>query len=127
MLDDLQDKNILHMHTKIIHNRVIRSTERNNKPSIVRNLPAGAHVYKQASWDLRGLYNKFQNVTWASEYPLERLTITKTRPVNIVRAGVVIRRGYEELMSIPLPGVQDLAEDPHLEGVTYEIPKTIFI
>ena len=87
----------------------------------------GEHVYRQASWDLRGLYNKFQNLTWASEYPLERLAITEIRPMHIIRGGVVIGRGYEELMSIPLPGTQELTEDPHLQGVTYERPETIFI
>lgn len=47
--------------------------------------------------------------------------------MNIVRGGVVIGRGFEELMSTPLLGIQGLTEDPHLVGVTYERPETIFI
>ena len=124
---NLQRGHELHMHTKIIHNRVIRSKQLNTKPSIIRNLPVGAFAFRQASWDLRELYDKFQNYTWASEYPLERLTISGARPMHIVRGGVVIGRGFEELMSIPLPGVQHLTEDPYLQGVTYERPEKIFI
>lgn len=127
-LDNLQGKNsgFIPLHSKLIHHRSLRSKELNPKPRLLAK-SEGRPVYRQASFDVRALYDKFKAFEFTSTFALERLCITGIHPRNIVKEGRVIGRGSEEVASVPLPGVNHLEEQPELKNVTYVDTGTTFV
>ena len=47
--------------------------------------------------------------------------------MDISKDGQCIDRGYQEMTSVPLPGIKDLKEDLHLKDVTYTGIPTMYI
>lgn len=106
------------LHSKLIYNRSLRTRELNRKPSIVKK-SEGRAVYRSATFDVRGLYDKFKTLDFTSTFALERLCITGIHTMDIVKDGRVIGRGCEEVASVSLPGIDRLEEQIELKDVTY--------
>ena len=116
------------LQTSVIGNKMVRSTAENRAPHIQRRLSGtGVTVKQLASWDLRNLYNKYRDHTWAENFPLQRLTIAEVKSRDIWKYGEIIGRGCPELASVPLPGIKHLEQDAALEDVTYEGYERIFV
>ena len=108
-------------HTSVINNKTLRSKNCNNAPHIQRKLSGtGLTATRLASWDVRDLYAKYRDNTWAADFPLQRLCITEVRSMDICKDGEIIGRGCPELASVPLPGIKHLEQDAALEDVTYK-------
>ena len=117
-LDTLQDPTYIPLHSKLIDHRFVRSRELNTK-SVSSAKSGGRPVYRKSSFDVRGLHHNFKAFAFTSTFALERLCITGTHHMNIVKEGRVIGRGSEEVASVPLPGIDHLEEQPELTNVTY--------
>lgn len=118
----------LPLHTNILDSKRLQTKVVNQKPSIVSKLSnSGQFVYRLASFDLRPLYPKFQTISWTSDFPLARLSLTEMTPFDMIKDGRKIGRGYREVASVPLPGIEQLEEEPELRDVTYVKPKVIHI
>ena len=111
------------LQTRIIHNRRLQTRIVNENPSLLSRLPDGQVVYRLATFDLREFYNKFKDVMWAANFPLERLCLSELNSCDIVKDGILIGRGCREMASVPLPGVQRLGTEPELQGVEYVQPR----
>ena len=126
-LNLLQGRSGIPMHTKITHTRLVRSKLRNTKPSVVRRLSKDAICNTQASFDVRDLYVRFQNISWASDFPLERFTIGEIHTYDIVKNSEVIGRGSPEIANVPLPGIECLETEPELQDVAYIKSRRLFL
>ena len=116
------------LHTQIIQSKRVRTKIPNESAHIRRKLAGtDATVYKLASWDLRDLYHKFQNFTWAADFALERLSIVEIHAKDIWKDGRLIGRGSKEVASVPLPGIKRLGEQSALQNVTYKRSPQIFV
>lgn len=115
------------LQTKIIHNRNLQLRTANTKPSVISQLSQGQVAYRLASFDVRDLYSKFKDVTWAANFALERLSLSLIGSRDIVKDGRIIGRGFQETASVPLPGVKRLEAEPELQGVEYVRPRAIFL
>ena len=126
--DDWEDPSAVPLHTKIIHNRSLKTKEVNTKPSIVSKLSGtGQVVYMLASFDVRALYEKFQTISWASDFALERLVLGSMHPRIMVKDDRITGRGFQEVASVPLPGFEHLEKEIELQDVTYVEPKLTFL
>ncbi|KAG6999556.1 hypothetical protein G7Y79_00034g069790 [Physcia stellaris] len=115
------------LHVQILGNNRLWTKEANAKPSILRKLPKEFVLFRKARFDIGDFYTKFQNMTWASEFPLERLCIGGMQRFDIIKDGRSIDRGYEELASVPLPGIKQSEEDPFLKHTEYAKIKRIIL
>lgn len=116
------------LQTSVIGNKMVRSKTENRSPHVQRRLSGTGVTLKQLpSWDLRNLYNKYRDDTWAENFPLQRLYIAEVRSFDIWKDGEIIGRGCPELASVPLPGIKHLEQDPALEDVTYKDCERIFV
>ena len=127
-LDNLQGRDLAYipLHSKLIHHRSLRSRELKQNPRLLAR-SEGRPVYRQASFDVRGLYDKFKAHDFTATFALERLCVTGIHTMNIVKEGSVIGRGSEEVASVPLPGIDHLEEQPELKNVTYVDTGTTFV
>lgn len=116
------------LHTRIIGNRLVRSKMPNMSAHIRRKVAGtDATVLRLASWDLRELYDKYRNFSWAADFALERLSIVDIHAQDIWKDGRVIGRGSQEFASVPLPGITYLGEQSALQNVTYSRPPLVFV
>lgn len=115
------------LSTKIIYNIRLRSKkEISTAPWVTSQLPPGYVIHKQATYDLRGFYNKFKDFTWTTEFALERPSIQSVQIHEMFKGSELIGHGAPELASIPLPGIKHLVQEPELLGVTY-VPRKIML
>lgn len=115
------------LHVKLIGNVKLNVKEVNRKPSIQSRLPKDFVLFKTARFDMREFCNRFQNMTWASDFALERLCIGGLKRFEIIKDGRSIDHGFEEIASVPLPGINQLDEDPFLKDVEYAKLKPIIL
>lgn len=115
------------MQATIIQNKRVKCKAVNQSPRLNARLPDNERRNSLMSYDLRDFYDKFQSLTRAANFALERLSIFVVHPCNIVKEGRVIGRGHEEVASIPLPGIEHLEQDPELQGVTYVPRQMMFL
>ena len=71
------------------------------------------------TYDITELYPKYCEFTWAKDVQLEKLSICKSGPRDIMREGKKVGEGYEEIASVPLPGAPSVSSGPELEGDTF--------
>ena len=115
------------LHVQILGNNRLLVKEANDKPSILRRLPKGYVHFKKARFDVGDFYTKFQNMTWASDFTLGRLCIGGMKRFDIIKDGRSIDQGYEEIASVPLPGINQSEEDPFLKHTEYVNIKPIIL
>ncbi|KAG6991349.1 hypothetical protein G7Y79_00053g088320 [Physcia stellaris] len=116
------------LHTRIIGNKRVRTKVPNQSAHIRRKLAGTeATVTTLASWDLRELYDKYRNFSWAADFALERLSIVDIHAGDIWKDGRVIGRGSQEFASVPLPGITYIGEQSALQNVTYNPTPLILI
>ena len=115
------------LHTRIIQNKLVRTKIPNNSAHIRRKLAGTeATVTRLASWDLRELYDKYRNFSWAADFALERLSILDVHAQDIWKDGRLIGRGSQEFASVPLPGITYLGEQSALQNVTLsQLPRPL--
>lgn len=116
------------LHTRIIQNKLVRTKNINTSAHIRRKL-AGTDITVTylASWDLRNLYDKYRNFTWAADFALERLSIVDIHTNDIWKDGRVIGRGSEEFASVPMPGIMHIGEQSALQNVTYKRGQVVYV
>lgn len=115
------------LHVRILGNSTLFAKEAKDKPSILRRLPKDFVLFKKARFDAGDFYTKFQNMTWASDFALERLCIGGMKRFDIIKDGRSIDQGYEEIASVPLPGIKQSEEDPFLKHTEYAKMKPIVL
>lgn len=116
------------LDVKLMDTAKLSVKEENNTPSgVVRRLPEDFVLLKKARFDVRDFYAKFQIMTWASNFALERLCIGGTKEFEIIKDGRLIDRGYEEIASVLLPGIGQLKAGPFLKDVEYIKRKSIVL
>lgn len=116
------------LHTPIIRNKMVRSRTENTSPHVQRQLKGtGMTVNRLGSWDLRNLYSKYRDHTWAANFALERLCIAEVKSMEMWKDGEIIGRGCPELASVPLPGIKHLEQEAALTNITYKDFERIFI
>lgn len=93
-------------------------------PTLVPNqnkalIAKGIYQNMKAIFDTTGIYHKYQDLIWAKDFNLERLSIYETGLQDILRDGKLISRGYKEIASIPFPGAPRNRSEPRIEGGVY--------
>lgn len=65
----------------------------------------GKGLVKSPKFDASDLVQKYKDFEWATEFPLERLCISELGLKDFRKDGELIRTGYRDIASVPLPGV----------------------
>lgn len=58
-------------------------------------------------FDASDLYQKYKDFSWTTEFPLERLCISEPGIKDFRKNGKLVRTGYRDIASVPLPGVSE--------------------
>ena len=89
-------------HIHIMNTGRIETNEVNNKQS--RNKPPGVVRYKILAPDIRDLFAKYKDFTWADEVRLQKVSLCAMGLRNFVRGQDVVGQGYREIACAALPG-----------------------
>lgn len=117
----------VNMHFMILGNKSFKSTTVKTKPSVRQKLRENQVQNRLAGFDVRSLYEDYQTFPWTSSFALERLSLSTLDLADMVKDNHIIGRGFEEIASVPLPGIDYLEKQEEPEGVTYVRPEIIFV
>ncbi|KAL8683900.1 MAG: hypothetical protein Q9186_000111 [Xanthomendoza sp. 1 TL-2023] len=65
----------------------------------------GRGFRRRPSFDASDLFQKYQHFEWTGQFGLERLCISELGLKDFSKDGQVVRTGYRDIASVPLPGV----------------------
>lgn len=83
------------MSTKYLHTDVL-----NEKPTL-----KGRGYLRSPGFDASVIYQKYKDIEWADEFPLERLCISEPSLKDFCKDGEFVRTGYRDIACVPFPGV----------------------
>jgi len=84
---------------KVMSTSYLRTNVPNTKPTL-----KAMNKFLEPSFDASDLIPKYRDFTWTTDYPLERFCISEVGLKDVARNGEVVRMGYHDIASVPLPG-----------------------
>lgn len=65
----------------------------------------GKGLFRSPKFDASDLVQKYKDFEWTTEFPLERLCISELGLKDFRKDGELVRTGFHDIASVPLPGV----------------------
>ena len=66
---------------------------------------SGKGYVRSPNFDSSDLVQKYKDLEWTTEFPLERLCISERGLKDFRKDGELVRTGFHDIASVPLPGV----------------------
>lgn len=98
------------LRVPIMQTKYVKSNFRKSKPSLKRS-----EFYKPATFDASDLHTEYKDYPWTTEFPLERMCISKVGLRGVWKNREFVRTAFKDIASVPLPGVLQAVvsvEDP---------------
>lgn len=85
---------------KLMDTRHLKSNVINEKVTLL-----GKGFTRQPDFDSSIVYSKYKDFPWTATYPLEKLCISELGIKDVWRQGRLVKTGYRDIATVPLPGV----------------------